>query len=176
MTKNSTPFAVALLLVAGLHSTASAQVTDSQTFTVNVPTNISISAPVDLALTHDETDANQSFPIQTWSVIGNTVGGVTVSLAVDQPFTHTVDPTYKRDVQLGLALNSTSGPGTWTISQASDITDYGANDLAATVGAASNGTGSATFDLSVSFITDTYGSFAAGTYETTVVGTVTANN
>lgn len=173
--KSSIQLMAGVALTALISSNATAQITDSQKFTVNVPTNISITAPVDQAITHDETDSNQSFPLQTWSVVGNTVAGVTVSLAVDQPFTHTADPSYRRDVQMGFAIKNTSGPGTWTLTQSSDTTDYDANDLVATVGASSNGTGSATFDLAISFITGTYGSFAAGTYETTVVGTVTAN-
>ena len=41
--------------------------------------------------------------------------------------------------------------------------------------AASNGVGRASFNLNVKFITDGFGSFAAGDYETTVTGTVTEN-
>jgi len=156
-------------------TTASAQVSDTQKFTVTVPTNLSITAPVDAAITHDETNSNQSFPAQAWTVVGNSVSGVTVSFATATPFVHATDPSYKRDVQLGLAVGTSSGPGTWTVSQASDTTDYDNNDDVAAVTASSNGTSSATFNLAVSFITDVYGSFPAGNYETTVTGTVTAN-
>lgn len=159
-------------LVAG---TASAQVTDSQKFTVTVPTNISIVAPIDAALTHDETNSNQPFPSQAWTVVGNSLTGVSVSFSTATAFVHSADPQYKRDAQLGLAVTTSSGPGTWTVGQASDSTDYVNTDNVATVTASSNGTSSATFALAVSFITGTYGSFPAGDYATTVTGTVTAN-
>ncbi len=164
--------AIAALTVA---TDASAQVTDSQTFTVTVPSNLSITAPVDAALTHDESNSNQAFPSQAWTVVGNSLSGVTVSFATASAFVHTSDPSYKRDAQLGLAVTTSSGPGTWTVSQATDVTDYDNSDNTATVTATSNGTSSATFALAVSFITDTYGSFPSGDYATTVTGTVTAN-
>lgn len=165
----------AVVAVCALSNVASAQVTDSQKFTVTVPSNLSITAPVDVAITHDETNSNQAFPAQSWQVVGNTVTGVSVSFATGSAFVHSSDPTYKRDAQLGLTLGTSTGPGAWTISQASDVTDYSNSDDIATVTATSNGTSTASFNLAVSFITDTYGSFPAGDYETTVTGTVTAN-
>ncbi|MEM9366156.1 MAG: hypothetical protein AAGD07_09175 [Planctomycetota bacterium] len=164
-----------LTFVAALSATATAQTTDTQKFTVTVPSNISIIAPLDVALTHDQSDANQSFPTQRWTVVGNTAAGVTVSFTTDSPFVHTTDPTHKRDASVGLALASNTGPGAWNITQVTDTTDYVNNDDTAVVSAASNGPGSAAFDLAVTFITDTFGTFAAGDYETTVTGTVTAN-
>lgn len=158
-----------------LASEGFAQTTDSQKFTVTVPANISIVAPVDAAITHDETDANQAFPAQAWQVVGNSLSGVSVSFATANAFVHATDPTYKQDARLGLSVTTTSGPGTWTVGQPQDTTDHANNDSIATVSASSNGTASATFALAVSFITGTYGSFPAGNYETTVTGTVTAN-
>ncbi|SMP58289.1 hypothetical protein SAMN06265222_10633 [Neorhodopirellula lusitana] len=151
------------------------QTTDNQKFTVTVPGNISIVAPVDAALTHDESDSNQAFPNQTWSVVGNNISGVSVAFTTATPFVHSTDPSYKRDVKLGLAVGTTSGPGTWTVTQALDTTDHANSDNEASVTASSNGTASASFNLAVNFITGTYGSFPSGNYETTVVGTVTAN-
>lgn len=151
--------------------------TASQKFTVNVPANISITSPSDVVITHDESDDDQAFAPQTWTVKGNTLAGVNVSFSTDQAFTHTTDSSFKRDAQLGLSLSSSNGPATWTIGTASDTTDY-ANatpDEVATVAASSDGVGSADFDLAVTFITDTFGSFASGAYETTVTGTVSSN-
>lgn len=149
--------------------------TGSQKFTVVVPTNISITPPADVTLTHDETDNDQAFPVQQWEVFGNNQSGVSVNFTTNTPFIHTVDPSFERDAQLGLALNSNNGPATWTITQASDATDFGQSDTDATVAATSNGVGRANFDLSVTFVTDSFGTFAAGNYEMTVVGTVSAN-
>lgn len=166
---------VAMLSTCFVAETSSAQATDSQKFTVTVPTNISIVAPVDAALTHDETDSNQPFPSQAWNIIANNLSGVSVSFSTASAFVHTTDPTYQRDARLGLVVSNSSGPGVWTVGQASDSTDYVNTDNVATVTASSNGTSSATFALAVSFITGTYGSFPSGDYETTVTGTVTAN-
>ncbi|MBL8827907.1 MAG: hypothetical protein JNM18_13100 [Planctomycetaceae bacterium] len=88
---------------------------------------------------------------------------------------NTTDNSFKRDAQIGLSLASNTGPASWTITQATDATDYGNNDGVATVQATSNGVGRANFNLAVTFVTDTFGTFAAGNYETTVTGTVTAN-
>ena len=140
-----------------------------------MPASISITAPADAVITHDESDNNQPFPAQQWVVKGNTLAGVNVSFSTNQSFTHTTDNSFKRDAQLGLSLGSSTGPANWSIGQASDTTDYGNSDEVATVSASSDGVGSANFDLAVTFVTDTFGSFAAGDYETTVTGTVSSN-
>ncbi|TWU03282.1 hypothetical protein [Neorhodopirellula pilleata] len=152
-----------------------AATTDSQKFTVTVPANISIVAPIDAAITHDESNSNQPFPPQSWQVVGNSIAGVSVAFSTGSAFVHKTDPTYKKDVVLGLSVGTASGPGVWTVNQPTDTTDHTNSDNVATVTASSNGTTIATFALAVSFVTGTYGTFPAGDYETTVTGTVTAN-
>ena len=164
----------AALFVVTLASNAMAQTTGSQKFKVIVPTNISITPPADATITHDQSENNQAFPAQQWVVKGNTLTGVTVSFATGSAFVHTTDNTFKRNASLGLAVASNQGPATWNVTKASDATDYANADGVATVQAESNGVGRATFNLNVSFVTDGFGSFAAGNYESTVVGTVTA--
>ncbi|MFK8113659.1 MAG: hypothetical protein AB8B91_15765 [Rubripirellula sp.] len=168
-------YAFAALLLASTATTAMAQTTGSQKFTVTVPSAISIVAPANVSLTHDETENNQAFPAQQWVVKGNSLAGVTVSFSTGSAFQHITDANAKRDASLGLAVNSSVGAAAWTVNQASDTTDYANNDGIATVQASSNGFGRANLDVSVSFITDEFGSFPAGDYETTVTGTVTAN-
>lgn len=168
-------YSLAALLVFASASTALGQTTGSQKFTVTVPTGISITPPGNVALTHDESENNQAFPAQAWTVRGNSLAGVTVSLSTTKAFTHITDTTSKRNAQIGLAVNSSIGSGAWTVTQASDVTDYANNDEVATVQATSNGFGRAVLDVSVSFITDGFGSFAAGEYDSIVTGTVTAN-
>ncbi len=166
--------ALTALLSAGSVSTLFADTTDSQKFTANVSVAMSVTAPADAVLTHDETHANQTFTAQPWNVIGNSQNGVSVSFATDGPFVNTADPNFKRDAKLGLSINSQTGPGSFSISQATGQTDYANSVNIATVSAVSDGVSNATLDLSVEFITGTFGSFAAGTYETTVTGTITA--
>ena len=165
-----------LALSLGFASLSFAQdPTASQKFRVIVPTSISITAPNEIEMTHDQSDNDLSFPNQAWVVKANVLSGVTVGFAVQSPFVHTTDATFKRDARLSLAVNSSLGPATWTVTTASDQTDYANADDSASVVAESNGVGRATFDLAVQFITNDFGTFAAGNYETTVVGTVTAN-
>ena len=168
-------FALSLSLVLFSTATAMAQApTASQTFRVVVPTNISITAPELAEITHDQSDADQSFPAQQWVVKGNVNGGVNVTFVALTPFIHTVDDTFKRDARLSLAVASSVGPASWTVTEPTDETNYIAGEDTASVAATSNGVGRANFDLSVQFITDDFGTFAAGNYESTVVGTVSA--
>lgn len=168
---------VAVLAVAVCTGEAFAQTSASasQKFTVSVPTSVSITAPADVSLTHDQTDNNQAFPAQSWAVRGNVGAGVSVSFATNQAFTNLTDSSFKRNAKLDLAIASHTGPATWNVSKATDTTDYAGNNGVASVQASSNGVGKANFNLTVSFITDTFGSFLAGDYVTTVTGTVTAN-
>lgn len=163
------------LFVVVANGSLVAQTTDSQKFRVVVPSNISITPPAEVGITHDESEDDQAFPQQQWLVKGNVVGGLSVSFATATPFTHTSAPDFKRDARLNLAVTSSLGPATWTVDQATDQTDYQANDRQAIVLASSDGVGRATFDLGVEFITNGAGTFAAGNYETIIVGTVTAN-
>jgi hypothetical protein len=173
--KNKILGLIALGILSTFTSELMAQTTATQKFTVSVPTNISITAPANVALTHNETDSDQAFPAQQWVVKGNSRQGVTVSFSTGSAFVHTTDNTFKRNAQLALSVGSSTGPATWTINQGTDVTDYAGGDGVATVQASSNNVGRANFNLAVTFITDTFGTFASGDYETTVTGTVTAN-
>lgn len=168
---------VAALLIVSSASIASAQTTATATqkFKVIVPANISITAPANVVITHDQTDNDQAFPPQQWTVRGNTLAGVAVSFSTQSPFVHTTDPTFKRDAQLSLGVGPTTGPATWNITTASDATNYLNADDTATVTASSSGIGKAVFQVNMKFLTNGFGTFAAGDYESTVVGTVTSN-
>ena len=146
----------------------------SQVFKVSVPSSVSIVAPMAVSLTHNETDAPQTFPAQAWAVKGNSLNGVNVSFATTEPFVHATDSTFKRNAKLDLAVGTVAGPASWTVGVASDTTNYVNNDGIAQVTASSNGVGRANMNLTVSFITEEYGIFAAGDYLTTVTGTIAA--
>ncbi len=165
--------ACAATLVGLVSSDAMAQ--SSQGFTVNVPQSLSIVAPtVAAVISHNETDAPQAFPAQVWAVKGNTRNGVNVTFSTATPFVHSTDSSFKRNAKLDLALGTVQGPATWALGTTSDVTNYVADDGIAQVTASSNGVGRANFNLTVSFITEEYGLFAAGDYVTTVTGTIAA--
>ncbi len=163
------------IVVSFAQVSANAQTTGTQTFTVNVPTAVSIVAPAAASINHDQSDNNNAFPAQTWIVKGNAVNGVNVSFATANPFTHATDNTMKRDAKLDLAVGTTAGPAGWTVTTPSDTSNFGSGDNVATVAATSNGVGRANMLLTVSFVTGSFGEFAAGAYSTTVTGTVAAN-
>lgn len=156
--------------------TATAQTSGDQTFTVIVPTSISITPPNNaVELTHDLSDSTQAFPPQTWLVRGNVGAGVTVTFTAETPFIHATDPNSKRDLQLGVAVGSKQGSANWTVGTATDATNYSGGTNNATVTVSSNGAGRASLNLSVGFITEEFGTFTNGNYVSTITGTVAAN-
>jgi len=173
--RSSTIVAAFLCLVFS-GSLCSGADTDRQGFRVIVPTTISIVAPVTTpTITHDQSDNNQPFPVQTWTVKGNLATGVNVAFSTMSVFVNNANTASRRNVQLGLAVNGAQGPAAWAVTNATDSTNYLAGDEVAQVTARSDGAGSANFDLSVTFVTEDFDLFTAGQYEVTVVGTVAAN-
>ena len=172
----SSTIVAALTVFAAVGCLVQAAENDLQRFRVTVPTTISITAPASSpTIVHDLSDNNQNFPVQTWTVKGNVATGVNVAFSTQTAFLNTTDNTSRRNVRLGLAVNGAQGPGDWTVTQATDTTNYLASDEVAQVTAASDGAGSANFDLSVSFVTEDFDLFTAGEYEVVVYGTVAAN-
>jgi hypothetical protein len=166
---------VSAFTIAVLCQTASAQTTDTQRFTVTVPSTLSITGPADQTLTHDTTNNNQVFApgsntANHWAVQCNSGAGATVNLRTNTPFTHTSNSAYKRDAKLDLAVSAI-----WTVSTASDQTNYAGSDNVANVQATSSQPGKATLALSVTFITNTYSTLLQGDYQIDVVGTIAAN-
>ena len=163
---------------------AIAQTTDTQTFTVTVPSSLSITAPSNESLTHDGTNNNQVFtpgatPADHWQVLCNSANGASVSLKTLSAFTHTTDGSYERDARLDLTVSYTDvdsgGAAIWTSGIASDQTDYASGDGEAEVTASSGVPGRASLAVQVTFITDTYSTLLEGDYVTTVEGTISAN-
>ena len=168
---------VALVAFASVctSGTVFGQSSATQKFTVSVPTSVSIVAPTEASLIHNQTNDNQSFLPQTWTVKGNSSKGVNVSFKTGSAFATASGD--KRDAKLTLELKSKAGKGDWTITTPTDSTDY-ANSTPkeqASVAATSNGIGRAELDLKVEFVGGEWGLFAAGEYSTVITGTVAAN-
>lgn len=137
-----------------------------------------LTAPAAGSAVHPGTDDALVFspnPGDPWIADSDASKGVTVDFVASQPFTHTVDPTYRRDVQLDLVIASAAGGAAWVVTTASDSTDYNASVNTATVSAASLSGGKAEFDLTVTLDTQSFSTMAAGEYTTTITGTLTAN-
>ena len=172
-----------LIIVTSLSQVAMGQTTDTQTFTVTVPSSLSIIAPDDQFLTHDTTDNGQVFNPGTdtanhWAVLCNSAAGATVNLTTLTPFTHTTNSSYQRDAQLDLAVSSSDnngGSAVWTVTNPTDVTDYLGSDDNASVQATSAAPGKATLALTVTFVTDTYSTLLQGDYQIDVVCTIAAN-
>jgi hypothetical protein len=147
----------------------------NQGFDLTVPATLSIVAPTaNVVLTHNKLNNNQNFPVQSWTIAGNSPAGVAVSFSTATPFVHATQNTFKADAKLTLAVGATSG-GPFTITTATDTTNFATNDNVAAVVATSSGPVSGKLNLSVSFVSSDFGVLAAGTYRTTVTGTIAAN-
>lgn len=155
----------------------------TQRYQINVPQNITITCPETLVIiNHDDTDTDQVFPTQTWEVKGNAQPGVTVTFQLTGPFdliggsglNHQM-----RDASLDIAIASTQGPAVWTGSAANISSDISGGTAPPVYTATSTGVGRAFFDLDMTFVNylgaNGYGSYEEGTYETSVIGTVTSN-
>jgi hypothetical protein len=167
--------AVGAVLCSSQSAFAQLTSTDTQRFVVAVPRNVLITAPADILIVHDETDNDQVFPPQQWYVRGNVVTGVTTTFSVNQPFIHSIDPTFQRDARLDIVIASTLGPAVWNVDVASDVTDYQNGDNTALTQVSSNFVGHAYVDLTVTFRTIAFAQILAGDYDTIVTGTVTEN-
>ncbi|QDS87329.1 hypothetical protein EC9_15070 [Rosistilla ulvae] len=168
------PIAPVLSLGMSLAFAASghAQVTDSELFRITVPSTLSITAPTsEISQIHDETDNDQSFPAQRWLVTANNTAGAIAVFQTDQAFTHTADSSYKRDALVTLA--KVAGDA-WSVTTPSASTSYASSSEIASVAAESSAPGAASFDLGVSLVEETFTDLAAGDYELTVTGTITA--
>lgn len=168
------PTLFALLILAPF-SAANAQ-SVGQAFKVVVPGRMAIAVvnPTATCL-HDETDDDQDFASEQWTVKGNKKNGVTVTFSTGSAFVNSTDSAYKNDATLLLATVSTTGPGTWTLDTATDTTDYAGGDEVATVQASSDKPGRATFDLTCTCMVGSFWDMLEGDYDMTVTGTVTAN-
>lgn len=168
--------ALATGLVTLATSLSFGQVSDTEVFTVTAPVVLTVTAPTaTIGITHDKTDANQVFAVQSWTVAQNGSIGATISFATGTAFVNTVTSSFKRDAKLDLALASSDTGSGWAITTATDTTDYGSADGVATVAAASTAPGDAAFNLTVTFITTDFSTMASGDYATTVTGTITSN-
>lgn len=147
-----------------------------QSYKVIVPGRMVIAAAnASASLTHDETDDDQGFDPESWTVKSNKRNGVTVTFSTGSAFVNATDSSYKNDVTLTLATTSTVGPATWTVDTATDTTDFGGGDEVATVQASSDKPGMATFDLTCTCLVGSFWDMLEGDYNMTVTGTVTAN-
>jgi len=166
------PLFMILLIGCG---TACAQTTDSETFRIRVPGEVSINATNHFAaLAHDETDNNQTFPWQLWEIVSRGSKGAIVTFETDHAFTNTSNSSSKRDVQLVLEIDTikTKPKPKWKLIQGTDQTDYNGGDEVAVVSADSKKAGPAYFRLQVNFIEESFASLQAGDYELTVTGTI----
>lgn len=167
--------ATAILVFALAISDANAQVKATQIYAVRVPPKVAITAPSGIAsLTHDRTEADQTFAPERWTVTQNSSAGAIVTFTTEQAFTSTTSANVKRDARLDLALASSDSNSGWTVSAASDQTNYASASEVARVQAVSTAPGNAAFDLRVTFVTGDLFTLAQGDYVTTVTGTIAA--
>lgn len=151
---------------------------ETYTVVVGSRTQIVTSPPNQSENLAADSDADVVFPVGTWEAVTSSPTGATLTLAVNTAFRNTQGlETFKRDCELGLALNATppTTGSNWTVTAASDVTDYAGGDETASVEAVSDNPGRVWIDLTVTFKTLEYDELSEGNYVTQVTGTITAN-
>lgn len=149
----------------------------TQQFTVVVSDVLSITAPADVSINHDTSDANQAFNVadSNWAVLSNQGSGATVTFSTDGRFTNVVGAsTYTRDYTMGLSVesdpdsvwNAVAGAASWASATDGAI---------GTVQAESTGPGNANLGLAVSFVDNDFSQLPAGNYTLAVTATIVAN-
>lgn len=150
---------------------------DSMGFSLQNPTilggRVRINGPPNITLHHHQRDDDLNFGTQQWSVICNANRGAEVRFRTQFAFRN--GNNHQRDAKLDLSIARSDPAANWTVTQASDVTDYINRDREAVVTAESDAAGNATFNLNVTFITGNFSTLRSGTYRTTVFGTITAN-
>lgn len=164
--------AVAILFV--LVSLASAQVQDSQQFSVIVPEGISLRAPGGVVISHDLETPDEVFPIQVWEAFTTNTAGANVTMTIGR-FLHQDFIFFRANSSIVLNVVETAPAANWTTIVNQDQTSgfFGTFNSTATVSAESFGPGSGRLGVTVSFIGPIFNVVAAGDYVATVVGQIT---
>lgn len=167
---------VSCLSVVSLYGETSLGDTSArQNFVVRVPARIQIAAPA--TQVHAESSTNQSgvaFESQSWELSSNMRSGATVQFMTEHYFQHVDHPEIVRDAQLEIMLWHQSSPGAWTVTTGKSATSYQSGIHTATVQARSSRPGRAKIGLTVTFLPDNVMFTPPGEYQTTIVGTITA--
>ncbi|MCA9053976.1 MAG: hypothetical protein KDA75_09075 [Planctomycetaceae bacterium] len=124
-----------------------------------------------MTLEHDTTDADQSFPAQTWIASCNSPQGASVRFSIT-PF---ANGATLRNAGLAATINQSDAAAHWSLGTSSHRTDYAAATPNAVVGASSSGPGDASFDLLVTFIDSDFSQLPSGDFVATMTGTISAN-
>ncbi|MEZ6123099.1 MAG: hypothetical protein R3C49_08000 [Planctomycetaceae bacterium] len=150
----------------------------TQQFTVVVDSVLTLTAPADLSITHDTTDANQTFGLANWGVLSNHGTGATVDFTTTQVFQN---GTFERDLEMTVSVvttdNDISSNPVWSVNPTltTYASDYNANNRTGHVQATSSSPGNATLGLQMVFVDNDYSLLPSGNYTVTVTGTISGN-
>ena len=167
-----------VLMLLGTLAPANAQSTDSQVFNVDIPTLVSIAAPstesFDMNNPSNQINGAVSFlDTAPWVCTSNSDKGATVEFEAQGPFTNSLGGA-PIDATLSIYGIQSDPNGVWSVTIPSASTS-GAGTTAL-VQATSTLPGPADFDVDITF--NNPGGFTdlvAGTYTTTVSGTISGN-
>lgn len=171
-----TMWGVAAAALLGGPLSVVAETTARQSFRVQVPTRLAITAPP--AAAHAELRPDQTqvqIAPQTWEISANSPAGATVLFSTEQSFHHLDDDSIRRDAQLEVSIIRQSSSVAWSVTQAQAATAHQSGHETATVQVHSTQPGSAVLGLTVTFLQGDAATTPGGDYATTVVGTITEN-
>ena len=161
-----------MTVLAAIDSAAYGQSASSD-YEVYVPPFMSLTQlQPDRSANHPQTSADVALGSSLWLARTANPAGVTVNLRADQPFQNLNNPGAQRDIRLRMPFVIGFG---WTIDTAIDQSDYAIGKPGAAVEASSTNAGFAWLPLQVTFITGDVNTLDGGTYQATVIGTITGN-
>lgn len=125
---------------------------------------------------HPSVEGNLNFFDSEWYMESNTGAGASVTFAAG-PFINQSNPAFVRDCQMRLRRLRNQGAATWAFDDRIERTRYSNGKNIAFTTMSSTGAGAATVSMRVRFFTETNpsGTLAAGSYVSTVTGTISAN-
>ncbi|MFY9256034.1 MAG: hypothetical protein WAO83_21450 [Fuerstiella sp.] len=166
-----------MLAVLAIFSCNTVSAQTSQLFQVSIdPEATILSLSGDQFQNHPGVEGNLNFFESDWFVESNTSAGASVTFSAG-PFVNQGNPAYRRDTSLRLR-NLRNRPGaSWAFDNQADRTRYSNGKLSAVVTMSSAGAGTARVGMRVRFLTELNpaGTLPAGSYVTTVTGTISAN-
>lgn len=149
----------------------------SQQYQLNIdPSTVLSCLSADQFQTHPGVAGNLDFFDSEWYLESNTPAGASVTFSAG-PFVNQDNSAYMRDAQMRLRRLRNQGAATWAFDDQASRTRYANGNMDAVVRMSCTSAGRALVGMRVRFFTETNpaATLPAGSYVTTVVGTISAN-
>lgn len=172
----SSIFNLLVLLILGWPCAKTGSAQETSVFAVSVVPFMSLEAlrgPT--SADHPLTPGNVVLADSRWRARSSSATGSTVTFETSHSFWNTTDGITKRDAILRLTRLQGPPAGGWNIDVAQAQTDFGNGNEVATVIMSSTAPGMQMARLEVEFVTGDVSTLKNGSYQLTVIGTISQN-